>query len=57
MKKILSLLFLLISITGFASHYAGGDIQYRYIGDSTGISNHYKIILITFDLLTFHIFR
>ena len=45
MKKILSLLFLLISITGFASHYAGGDIQYRYIGDSTGISNHYKIIL------------
>jgi gliding motility-associated-like protein len=45
MKKILSLLFLLISITGFGSHFAGGDIQYRYIGDSTGISHHYKIIL------------
>jgi len=45
MKKILSLLLTVLSITTFASHYAGGDIQYRYIGDSTGINHHYKVIL------------
>ena len=45
MKKILSTLLLLLSFVGFGSHYAGGDIQYRYIGDSTGITNHYKVIL------------
>ncbi len=27
-----------------ASHLAGGDIQYRYIGDSTGIANQYEVI-------------
>jgi hypothetical protein len=45
MKKILTLLFLLLSFVGFSSHLAGGDIQYRYIGDSTGIARHYKVIL------------
>lgn len=45
MKKLITLIFLLFSFVGFGSHYAGGDIQYRYIGDSTGISNHYKVIL------------
>jgi gliding motility-associated-like protein len=46
MKKILFLLtMMLMSLTSFASHYAGGDIQYKYVGDSTGINHHYKIIL------------
>lgn len=45
MKKLLSLFFLLLPFIGFASHYAGGDIQYKYVGDSTGIPHHYKVIL------------
>jgi len=45
MKKIYVLLALLISLVSTASHLAGGDIQYRYIGDSTGIPRHYKVIL------------
>ena len=45
MKKLLTLILFLFSFVGFASHYAGGDIQYRYIGDSTGINHHYKVIL------------
>jgi len=28
-----------------ATHVAGAEIQYRYIGDSTGIPRHYQIIL------------
>ncbi|MDX5429140.1 MAG: hypothetical protein LPK46_11695, partial [Bacteroidota bacterium] len=47
MKKIILTLFaffaLLFQVQ--ASHLAGGDIQYQYIGDSTGISHHYKILL------------
>jgi gliding motility-associated-like protein len=35
----------MLSFVSFGSHYAGGDIQYRYIGDSTGINHHYKVIL------------
>jgi gliding motility-associated-like protein len=45
MKKLLSLIILLFSFVSFGSHYAGGDIQYKYVGDSTGIAHHYKIIL------------
>jgi gliding motility-associated-like protein len=45
MKKILSTLLFILSFASFGSHFAGGDIQYRYIGDSTGIPNHYKVIL------------
>lgn len=45
MKNILTLILLLFSFVGFSSHYAGGDIQYKYVGDSTGIPNHYKILL------------
>jgi len=45
MKRLLFILFTMLSFVGFGSHYAGGDIQYRYIGDSTGINNHYKVIL------------
>lgn len=46
MRKIIYFIMLmLIGITSQASHLAGGDIQYRYIGDSTGIPRHYKVIL------------
>jgi len=40
---ILALLFSTFSLLG--SHLSGGDIQYRYIGDSTGVARHYKVIL------------
>ena len=45
MKRLLFIMFTMLSFVGFGSHYAGGDIQYRYIGDSTGINHHYKVIL------------
>lgn len=45
MKKFISFLLLLLPFVTFGSHYAGGDIQYKYIGDSTGINHHYKVIL------------
>jgi gliding motility-associated-like protein len=45
MKKFLTFVLFLFSFVSFGSHYAGGDIQYRYIGDSTGINHHYKVIL------------
>lgn len=45
MKKLVTFLALLFSFAASASHLAGGDIQYRYIGDSTGIPRHYKVIL------------
>lgn len=52
MKKILlaTAAFFLIGLTqSSATHYAGGDIQYRYIGDSTGIAHHYEILLRIYD--------
>lgn len=45
MKKFLSLLLFLTSFVSFGSHLAGGDIQYKYIGDSTGVNRQYKVIL------------
>jgi gliding motility-associated-like protein len=45
MKKLLTFLLLLGGLAASASHLAGGDIQYKYIGDSTGIPRHYKVIL------------
>lgn len=45
MKRLLSFFFLLTTLVSFGSHYAGGDIQYKYVGDSTGIAHHYKVIL------------
>lgn len=45
MKKLYVVLALLMSFVSTATHLAGGDIQYRYIGDSTGIARHYKVIL------------
>lgn len=49
MKKLIGyLIFIFMTVLSWnlsASHLAGGDIQYRYIGDSTGIARHYKVIL------------
>ena len=45
MKRLITLLLVLLPFLSFGSHYAGGDIQYKYIGDSTGINHHYKVIL------------
>jgi len=45
MKRFLTSLLILASFASFGSHLAGGDIQYKYIGDSTGVNRHYKVIL------------
>ena len=45
MKKFLLGLFMTLGLMAQASHLSGGDIQYRYIGDSTGVARHYKVIL------------
>ena len=45
MKRIFVLFLGLLSYAVSASHLAGGDIQYRYIGDSTGVARQYKVIL------------
>lgn len=49
MKRLINyLMFIFMTVLSWnlsASHLAGGDIQYRYIGDSTGITRHYKVIL------------
>jgi hypothetical protein len=45
MKKLYFFIALLLSFSSIASHLSGGDIQYRYIGDSTGIPRQYKVIL------------
>ena len=45
MKKVFTFLAIIASTFMYASHLSGGDIQYRYIGDSTGVARHYKVIL------------
>ena len=46
MKKLLLLLVcVLFTHTSSASHLSGGDIQYRYIGDSTGVNRQYEVLL------------
>ena len=45
MKKLLVLIFGILSLGLSASHLSGGDIQYRYIGDSTGVNRQYEVLL------------
>ena len=49
MKKLVLLFAFFAGLAMFnhadASHMAGGDIQYRYIGDSSGVANQYRIIV------------
>jgi gliding motility-associated-like protein len=46
MKRWLILLFVAVGMwqISHATHVAGADLQYRYIGDSTGIAHHYEIM-------------
>ena len=47
MKRLVLVLILFLSLLNplKASHYAGGDLQYVYIGDSTGVAHQYLFIL------------
>ncbi|MGB0177403.1 MAG: hypothetical protein ACPF9D_09560, partial [Owenweeksia sp.] len=52
MKKVIFLLTVLFTLGAFhkaeASHVAGAEISYRYIGDSTGTANEYEITVIVY---------
>ena len=45
MRNLFTLIAFLFSLTMFGSHLSGGDIQYRYIGDSTGVARQYEVLL------------
>ena len=45
MRKLFTLITFLFSLTMLGSHLSGGDIQYRYIGDSTGVARQYEVLL------------
>ena len=45
MKKLITLVALILSLPMVGSHLSGGDIQYRYIGDSTGVARQYEVLL------------
>lgn len=47
MKRIIFTLVILFSVcfSAEASHISGGDIQYAYIGDSTGVKHQYIVYL------------
>jgi hypothetical protein len=44
-KLLFSFALFFLVFTLKASHNVGGDIQYRYIGDSTGIPHNYEVYL------------
>lgn len=49
MKRLLLFVFAVYSCIQLrASHYAGGEVTYTYIGDSTGINGHYRIDMLLF---------
>jgi gliding motility-associated-like protein len=50
--RILLALMLLAPMASKASHIIGGDIQYKYVGDSTGVANQYRIKLVLYRELT-----
>jgi len=45
MKKLFTLIAFIFSLTMLGSHLSGGDIQYRYIGDSTNVARQYEVLL------------
>jgi gliding motility-associated-like protein len=47
MKKLFALISFVftMSFSAQASHFAGGDLQYVFIGDSTGVAHQYLFIL------------
>ena len=46
--RILLALMLLAPLASKASHIIGGDIQYKYVGDSTGVPNQYRVKLVLY---------
>ena len=50
--RILLALLLLAPLASKASHIIGGDIQYKYVGDSTGVANQYRVKLVLYRDLT-----
>jgi len=46
--RLILLLFVLAPIASEASHIIGGDIQYKYVGDSSGVPNQYRIKLVIY---------
>jgi len=53
-SKLFHLAFALISFAqvSLASHIIGGDIQYKYVGDSSGVPNQYRIRLALYREVT-----
>lgn len=48
-RILLTLVFATIaSFQAEASHILGGDIQYKYVGDSTGVSGQYRVKLVIY---------
>jgi hypothetical protein len=50
-RKLVQLAFALFSFAPVASqatHIIGGDIQYKYVGDSSGVPNQYRIKLVIY---------
>ncbi|MEY4969283.1 MAG: hypothetical protein RLZZ261_1054 [Bacteroidota bacterium] len=48
MLRFLFALLLLAPLASKASHIIGGDIQYKYVGDSSGVPNQYRIKLVIY---------
>ncbi|MDG1758855.1 MAG: gliding motility-associated C-terminal domain-containing protein [Schleiferiaceae bacterium] len=50
MKRFILLLLIAVtwSFQAEASHILGGDIQYKYVGDSTGVTGQYRVKLVIY---------
>jgi len=46
--RLILLLLVLAPMASQASHIIGGDIQYKYVGDSSGVPNQYRIKLVIY---------
>jgi gliding motility-associated-like protein len=46
--RILTALLFLAPLTSEATHILGGDIQYKFVGDSTGVANQYRVKLVVY---------
>jgi hypothetical protein len=46
--RLLFALLMLAPLASEASHIIGGDIQYKYVGDSSGVPNQYRIKLVIY---------
>jgi hypothetical protein len=50
MKRLILLLLIAVtwSFQAEASHILGGDIQYKYVGDSSGVTGQYRVKLVIY---------